>query len=208
VVDHAKIENAPAQVKALLAQHDFSSAARMLAMLHPADGAELLLRLPVEKRAAVIELLPPESLAAVLEQMYQEEMSQVAEQMEDGDVVQVLQKMAPNISADLLGELEDSRATVHGLHRACRLHGGFDAAVYLHATWPRSGHGERAVDHVHCRYLSRTDLLLHCHKAPRPVSLRRSLLSRACGAQLAAKSRHTATVAVSIVCCGMGVSWE
>lgn len=97
-------------VQALMERGQTAEAALALASLHPADGAEVLLRLSEEAQASLLPQLPTERLALLLEQMDEDEMVLVTQYMTTDRVVDVLGEMAPDMAADLLGEMEDDQA--------------------------------------------------------------------------------------------------
>lgn len=77
--------------------------------LKPADLANTLLDLPLERRLEVAEELPDERLADVLEEMTGTDQLDVLERLDDDRVATVLDRMQPDDAADLIGQLPDDR---------------------------------------------------------------------------------------------------
>ncbi|MHB0976266.1 MAG: magnesium transporter MgtE N-terminal domain-containing protein [Candidatus Aquicultorales bacterium] len=81
-----------------------------LALLHPADLAEIANRLSPQQRAAVIESLDDETAADTLEEMDPEHQVSVLTDMESERASDILEEMSPDDAADLLADLPREKA--------------------------------------------------------------------------------------------------
>lgn len=81
-----------------------------LALLHPADLAEIVNRLSPQQRTAVIESLDDETAADTLEEMDPEYQVSVLSDMESERASDILEEMSPDDAADLLADLPPEKA--------------------------------------------------------------------------------------------------
>ncbi|MCL2541064.1 MAG: CBS domain-containing protein [Nocardioidaceae bacterium] len=73
--------------------------------MRPADAANILHDLPIERRAAVAVALDDERLADVLEELPEEDQVQILERLDTERAADVLEEMSPDDAADLVSEL-------------------------------------------------------------------------------------------------------
>ncbi len=78
--------------------------------LRPADAANMLHELPVERRAAVVAALHDERLADVLEELPEEDQIEILEHLDSERAADVLEEMSADDAADLIAELPPETA--------------------------------------------------------------------------------------------------
>ncbi len=78
--------------------------------LRPADAANVIHDLPVERRAAVVAALSDERLADVLEELPEEDQVEILTLLEGERAADVLEEMDPDDAADLIAELPPETA--------------------------------------------------------------------------------------------------
>jgi magnesium transporter len=84
---------------------------RNLALLHPADIAEIAHELTPEERAAVFEALEDEVAADTLEEMHPASQAALLSELPDEKAADLLEDVSPDDAADLLADLPKRRAS-------------------------------------------------------------------------------------------------
>lgn len=78
--------------------------------MRPADAANMIHDLPVERRAAVVAALDDERLADVLEELPEEDQVEILSHLDSERAADVLEEMSPDDAADLIAELSPETA--------------------------------------------------------------------------------------------------
>jgi Mg/Co/Ni transporter MgtE len=83
-----------------------------LADLRPADAANVIHDLPVDRRKEVLSALDDERLAAVLEELPEEDQVEILEHLDSERAADVLEEMSADDAADLIADLPPETARV------------------------------------------------------------------------------------------------
>ena len=78
--------------------------------MRPADAANMIHDLPIERRTAVIAALDDERLADVLEELSEEDQVDILSNLDSERAADVLEEMSPDDAADLIAELSSETA--------------------------------------------------------------------------------------------------
>lgn len=78
--------------------------------MRPADAANMIHDLPLERRTAVVAALDDERLADVLEELSEEDQVDILSHLDSERAADVLEEMAPDDAADLIAELSPETA--------------------------------------------------------------------------------------------------
>ena len=100
-------------VTGLTKREDTHGATRLIAALgdmRPADAANVIRDLPVERRTAVVAALNDERLADVLEELPEEDQVEILEHLDSERAADVLEEMSPDDAADLIADLNPETA--------------------------------------------------------------------------------------------------
>jgi magnesium transporter len=98
------------RVTDLIERGQVSAAVMMLAGLHPADQADVVLELDEDDQRRLVEALAPPQLAAVLEYLESEDRSELVEDLTPGQLAPALDLMEDDDAADLLQDMEPAQA--------------------------------------------------------------------------------------------------
>jgi len=101
------------EVEGLTRRQESQGAAHLIAALNemrPADAANVIHDLPVERRTAVVAALDDERLADVLEELPEEDQVDILEHMDSERAADVLEEMSPDDAADLIADLNPATA--------------------------------------------------------------------------------------------------
>jgi magnesium transporter len=82
---------------------------RKLALLHPADIADIVEEMTVDERRSVFEQLDVETAAEALSEVEPEMQVAIVGNLDEERVADILDEMAPDEAADLLGDLPEER---------------------------------------------------------------------------------------------------
>ncbi len=93
------------EVRALIRQGRYVEAAQRLQALHPADRAEVVLRLPADERDDLVAHLDVETAAELFEELDEEVAADLADDIHPERLADILDEMEPDDAADLLGDL-------------------------------------------------------------------------------------------------------
>lgn len=96
-------------VDELLGQGDRARALDVLAGVHGADAAEILLELPREEQVALFEVWDPEESAPALAEMPEDVRAEIVEDLELLQATRILEESPPDEAADILGHLNRER---------------------------------------------------------------------------------------------------
>jgi Mg/Co/Ni transporter MgtE len=106
-------------VEGLARHEETQGATHLIAALNemrPADAANMIHDLPLERRAAVVAALDDERLAEVLEELPEEDQVDILEHLDSERAADVLEEMSPDDAADLIADLNpETAATLLGL---------------------------------------------------------------------------------------------
>jgi flagellar motility protein MotE (MotC chaperone)/sporulation protein YlmC with PRC-barrel domain len=80
--------------------------------MRPADAANMLHDLPLDRRTAVAAALDDERLADVLEEMPEEDQVEILEHLDSERAADVLEEMSPDDAADLIADLPPETAEI------------------------------------------------------------------------------------------------
>src|SRR5688500_2641722 len=94
------------RVTDLIERGQVSAAVMMLAGLHPADQADVVLELDADDQRRLVEALAPPQLAAVLEYLESEDRSELVEDLTPGQLAPALDLMEDDDAAVLLQDME------------------------------------------------------------------------------------------------------
>src|SRR6476660_2106970 len=100
-------------VEGLIGREEKQGATHLIAALNemrPADAANMIHELPVERRAAVVAALDDERLADVLEELPDEDQVQILEHLDSERAADILEEMSPDDAADLIADLPPDTA--------------------------------------------------------------------------------------------------
>ena len=100
-------------VDGLTQRQEAQGATHLIAALNemrPADAANMIRDLPLERRIAVIAALDDERLADVLEELPEEDQVQILEHLDSERAADVLEEMSPDDAADLIKDLPPETA--------------------------------------------------------------------------------------------------
>lgn len=98
------------ELSSLLPQaHPESRAAAAIEQLHPAEMADAIRKLPLERRRVLAEQLEDERLADLLEELSEEDQVRIVEGLDLEHAARVLDEMEADDAADLLGEFSVGR---------------------------------------------------------------------------------------------------
>jgi Mg/Co/Ni transporter MgtE len=100
-------------VEGLTRREDAQGATHLIAALNemrPADAANMLHDLPLERRTAVVAALDDERLADVLEELPEEDQVEILEHLDSERAADVLEEMSPDDAADLIADLPPETA--------------------------------------------------------------------------------------------------
>jgi flagellar motility protein MotE (MotC chaperone)/sporulation protein YlmC with PRC-barrel domain len=100
-------------VEGLTRRDETQGATHLIAALNdmkPADAANVIHDLPVERRTAVVAAMDDERLADVLEELPEEDQVEILGQLEEERAADILEAMQPDDAADLLSELPQADA--------------------------------------------------------------------------------------------------
>lgn len=78
--------------------------------MRPADAAQMIHELPLERRSQVVASLDDERLAEVLEELPEDVQVEILEQLDSERAADVLEEMSPDDAADLIAELPPETA--------------------------------------------------------------------------------------------------
>jgi len=99
-----------------LARREPSQAATQLVHalneMRPADAANMLHDLPLERRLAVVAALDDERLAELIEELPEEDQVEILGQLDTERAADVLQEMSPDDAADLIADLPSETAAM------------------------------------------------------------------------------------------------
>jgi Mg/Co/Ni transporter MgtE/sporulation protein YlmC with PRC-barrel domain len=99
-----------------LARREPSQAATQLVHalneMRPADAANMLHDLPLERRLAVVAALDDERLAELIEELPEEDQVEILGQLDSERAADVLQEMSPDDAADLIADLPTETAAI------------------------------------------------------------------------------------------------
>lgn len=98
------------RVTGLLDRGQVPGAVMMLAGLHPADQADVVLELDEDEQRRLVEALSPDQLAAVLEYLESEDRSELLEDLTPSQLAPALDLMEDDDAADVLQEMEPEQA--------------------------------------------------------------------------------------------------
>jgi magnesium transporter len=98
------------RVTDLIVQGHLPAAVMMLAGLHPADQADVVIELNEDDQRRLVEALTPSQLAAVLEYLESENRSELVEDLSPGQLAPALDLMEDDDAADLLQDMEPAQA--------------------------------------------------------------------------------------------------
>ncbi len=93
----------------LLEQGDRARALDVLAGVHSADAAEILLELPREEQVAIFEVWDPEESAPALAEMPEDVRAEIVEDLDLLQAMRILEESPPDEVADILGHLNHER---------------------------------------------------------------------------------------------------
>ncbi len=99
------------QLKAALAEGRYDDAVALLAPLHPADQADVILRLDDAERHALIRHMDPEDAAEILEELDEEIAAELADDLAPAQLADILDEMEPDDAADILKDLPPELST-------------------------------------------------------------------------------------------------
>ncbi len=102
------------QVEGLARREDTHGATRLVAALNemrPADAANMIRDLPVERRAAVVAALDDEHLADLLEELPDEDQVEIVGRLDTARAANVLEEMSADDAADLVSDLPPETAS-------------------------------------------------------------------------------------------------
>jgi len=106
-------------VKGLVGREETQGATHLIAALNdmkPADAANMIHDLPVERRSAVVAALDDERLADVLEELPEEDQVEILEHLDSERAADILEEMSADDAADLIADLPpETAATLLGL---------------------------------------------------------------------------------------------
>ena len=105
-----QLEIAADQLARLLEHGRLPDAVAILADMHPADQADVVLELDEELQQRLVEALSPDQLAAVLEYLESEERTEIVEDLTPGQLAPVLDLMEDDDAAEVLQDLEPDQA--------------------------------------------------------------------------------------------------
>jgi flagellar motility protein MotE (MotC chaperone)/sporulation protein YlmC with PRC-barrel domain len=100
-------------VEGLTRREEAQGATHLIAALHdmkPADAANVIHDLPVERRSAVVAAMDDERLANVLEELPEEDQVEILEHLDSERAADVLEEMSPDDAADLIADLPPETA--------------------------------------------------------------------------------------------------
>src|SRR5690242_1995701 len=100
-------------VEGLIGREEKQGATHLIAALNemrPADAANMIHELPVERRAAVVAALDDERLADVLEELPDEDQVEILEHLDSERAADILEEMSPDDAADLIADLPPETA--------------------------------------------------------------------------------------------------
>ncbi len=100
-------------VEGLIGREEKQGATHLIAALNemrPADAANMIHELPVERRAAVVAALDDERLADVLEELPDEDQVEILEHLDSERAADILEEMSPDDAADLIADLPPDTA--------------------------------------------------------------------------------------------------
>jgi Mg/Co/Ni transporter MgtE len=101
------------EVEGLTRRQEAQGATHLIAALNemrPADAANVIHDLPLERRTAVVAALDDERLANVLEELPEEDQVDILEHMDSERAADVLEEMSPDDAADLIADLNPATA--------------------------------------------------------------------------------------------------
>ncbi len=100
-------------VEGLTRREETQGATHLIAALNemrPADAANMIHDLPVERRTAVVAALDDERLADVLEELPEEDQVEILEHLDSERAADILEEMSPDDAADLIADLPPETA--------------------------------------------------------------------------------------------------
>ncbi|WP_344151356.1 magnesium transporter MgtE N-terminal domain-containing protein [Nocardioides koreensis] len=100
-------------VEGLIGREEKQGATHLIAALNemrPADAANMIHELPVERRTAVVAALDDERLADVLEELPDEDQVEILEHLDSERAADILEEMSPDDAADLIADLPPDTA--------------------------------------------------------------------------------------------------
>jgi Mg/Co/Ni transporter MgtE len=101
------------EVEGLTRREKDQGATHLIAALNemrPADAANMIRDLPLERRTAVVAALDDERLADVLEELPEEDQVDILEHLDSERAADVLEEMSPDDAADLIADLPPDTA--------------------------------------------------------------------------------------------------
>ncbi|MGE0545280.1 MAG: magnesium transporter [Dehalococcoidia bacterium] len=98
------------RVTDLIERGQLPAAVMLLAGLHPADQADVVIELDEDDQRRLVEALTPSQLAAVLEYLESENRSELVEDLSPGQLAPALDLMEDDDAADLLQDMEPAQA--------------------------------------------------------------------------------------------------
>lgn len=90
-------------------EHPNTRQAAAIGLLHPAEMAAAIRKMPLERRRVLAEALEDERLADLLEELSEDEQVRIVEGLDLERAARVLDEMEADDAADLLGEMSDVR---------------------------------------------------------------------------------------------------
>jgi flagellar motility protein MotE (MotC chaperone)/sporulation protein YlmC with PRC-barrel domain len=102
-------------VEGLTRRDETQGATHLIAALNdmkPADAANVIHDLPVERRTAVVAAMDDERLADVLEELPEEDQVEILEHLDSERAADVLEEMSPDDAADLIADLPPETAAI------------------------------------------------------------------------------------------------
>jgi Mg/Co/Ni transporter MgtE len=103
------------EVQGLTQREDTQGATHLIAQIadmKPADAANVLHDLPVERRTAVVAGMDDERLANVLEELPEEDQVEILGHLDSERAADVLEEMSPDDAADLIADLPPETASI------------------------------------------------------------------------------------------------
>ena len=100
-------------VEGLTRREETQGATHLIAALNemrPADAANMIHELPMERRSAVVAALDDERLADVLEELPEEDQVEILEHLDSERAADILEEMSPDDAADLIADLPPDTA--------------------------------------------------------------------------------------------------
>jgi magnesium transporter len=119
VSERERIERLIDELTELLSGDGQAPAMALFRNQHPADQAEVLLGLPLERQLSLLKALRPIESAQILEHLDAEVAARLVEKMDRSTAIRVLRETAPDVATDVLRRLpeEESRKILEVMGR-------------------------------------------------------------------------------------------